>query len=46
MLWDEILVAWEGIPLERDGRMDKLVRITYRFIARHFPQDSEWSLTR
>jgi hypothetical protein len=26
--------------------MDKLVRITYRFIARHFPQDSEWSLTR
>ena len=46
MLWDEILVAWEGVPLERDGRMDKLVRITYRFIARHFPQDSEWSLTR
>ncbi|MBL8806957.1 MAG: hypothetical protein JNN22_08940 [Rhodospirillales bacterium] len=46
MLWDEILVAWEGVALERDGRMDKLVRITYRFIARHFPQDSEWSLTR
>jgi len=46
MLWDEILVAWEGVALERDGRMDKLVRVTYRFIARHFPQDSEWSLTR
>jgi hypothetical protein len=46
MLWDEILVAWESVVLERDSRIDKLVRVTYRFVARHFPQNSEWSLTR
>jgi plasmid stabilization system protein ParE len=46
MLWDDIIAAWDNVPLERDGRIDKLVRITYRFVARHFPQGSEWSLTR
>jgi len=46
MLWDDILPAWKSMPMERDGRIDKLVRTTYRFVARHFPQDSEWSLMR
>lgn len=46
MLWDDILPAWRSMPMERDGRIDKLVRTTYRFVARHFPQDSEWSLMR
>ncbi len=46
MLWDDILPAWKNMPMERDGRIDKLVRTTYRFVARHFPQNSEWSLMR
>jgi plasmid stabilization system protein ParE len=46
MLWDDILPAWKNVPMERDGRVDRLVRTTYRFVARHFPQDSEWSLMR
>ena len=46
MLWDDILPAWKALPVERDSRVDKLVRVTYRFVARHFPQDSEWSLMR
>ncbi len=46
MLWDDILPAWKNMPMERDGRVDKLVRTTYRFVARHFPQNSEWSLMR
>jgi plasmid stabilization system protein ParE len=46
MLWDDILPAWKALPVERDARVDKLVRTTYRFVARHFPQNSEWSLMR
>ncbi|MBI3506015.1 MAG: hypothetical protein HY059_14330 [Proteobacteria bacterium] len=42
MKWDDILAAWHGVEAEPDQRTHKLVRNTYRFVARYFPAESEW----
>jgi hypothetical protein len=42
MKWDDILVAWNGVAAERSGTVQRLVRDTYRFVARYFPAESEW----
>ncbi|MBI1245068.1 MAG: hypothetical protein GC202_08685 [Alphaproteobacteria bacterium] len=42
MKWDDILEAWQGVTAEPSARIQKLVRDTYRFVARHFPAESEW----
>ncbi len=42
MKWDDILSAWNGVPAERSGTIQRLVRDTYRFVARYFPAESEW----
>lgn len=44
MMWDGLLAEWKDVPLERSLRVDRLVRVSYRFLAHHFPLDSEWSL--
>jgi hypothetical protein len=44
MMWDGLLAEWKEVTLERSLRVDRLVRVTYRFCAHHFPLDSEWSL--
>lgn len=44
MMWDGLLAEWKGVALERGLRVDRLVRVSYRFLAHHFPLDSEWSL--
>jgi hypothetical protein len=42
MKWDDLLEAWHGVTAEPSARVQKLVRDTYRFVARHFPAESEW----
>jgi hypothetical protein len=42
MKWDDILAAWQGMDGEASPRTHKLVRNTYRFVARYFPAESEW----
>jgi hypothetical protein len=44
MLWDSLLEQWSGVSLERSAVLDRLVRVTYQFVARHFPQSNDWSL--
>ena len=45
MLWDDLLEKWAGVTLERTAQLDRLIRITYQFVARHFPQGNDWSIT-
>jgi hypothetical protein len=45
MKWEEMIQLWEMIPPERGEMIERALRLTYRFMARHFPQRSEWSLT-
>jgi len=42
MKWDDILEAWHGVAAERSATVQRLVRDTYRFVARYFPAESEW----
>lgn len=42
MKWGDILAAWQGMDAEPSPRTHKLVRDTYRFVARYFPAESEW----
>jgi len=44
MTWDGLIAEWHDVPLERCLKVDRLVRISYRFLAHHFPLDSEWAL--
>jgi hypothetical protein len=44
MIWDGLIAEWTDVPLERSLKVDRLVRISYRFLAHHFPLDSEWAL--
>lgn len=46
MLWDSLIEQWSGNTLERSAVLDRLVRVTYQFSARHFPQANDWSLQR
>ena len=45
MLWDDLLEKWAGVTLERTAQLDRLIRVTYQFVARHFPQGNDWSIT-
>jgi hypothetical protein len=44
MTWDGLIAEWSDVTLERSLKVDRLVRISYRFLAHHFPIDSEWAL--
>jgi len=44
MIWDGLIAEWNDVVLERSLKVDRLVRISYRFLAHHFPLDSEWAL--
>ncbi|HEV7369115.1 hypothetical protein [Arenibaculum sp.] len=45
MLWDDIIVQWDAATVERSAEIEILLKETYRFLARHFSQASEWPLT-
>lgn len=42
MKWDELIVAWKDATTERSPANERLIRQTYRFVARYFPQTSDW----
>jgi len=45
MKWEELIQLWEPIATERSETLEKALRTTYRFLARHFPQRKDWTLT-
>ena len=42
MKWDAIVTAWDGVGPVPGEDTHKLVRETYRFVARHFPLAAAW----
>jgi hypothetical protein len=46
MQWDSLIEQWTGVVLERTPLLDRLIRVTYQFTARHFPQSSDWGVSR
>lgn len=47
MIWDALIAEWkEEEAAARSKRLEILLRATYRFVARHFPADQDWTLTR
>lgn len=44
MLWDELIVKWQELAVELSPAAEALIRATYRLLARHFPQSTEWEL--
>jgi len=44
MRWDELIAKWEGLPLEPSPALDRLIRQTYQFVARHFPLVNDWGV--
>jgi hypothetical protein len=45
MRWDELILAWENVTIERSVENERRIRQTYRFLARYFPQTSDWTLS-
>jgi hypothetical protein len=43
MVWDELIAQWQDLPVETGNIAETLVRTTYRLVARHFPQDQDWT---
>jgi hypothetical protein len=46
MIWDELIAAWKDVELKKGRKIEQLLQATYRFVARYFPQDQQWSLSR
>jgi hypothetical protein len=47
MIWDSLVEEWkEEEAGSRSKRLETLLRATYRFVARQFPADQDWSMTR
>ncbi len=44
MRWDDLITKWDGVVLEQGQVLDRLVRATYQFVARHFPQNNDWGV--
>jgi hypothetical protein len=40
--WEELLQAWEGVPLERSSQIEQLQKMTYRFLASRFIETAVW----
>lgn len=44
MLWDDLIPQWQALPVEISSAAEALVRLTYRLVVRHFPQEMGWDL--
>lgn len=44
MRWDDLITKWDAIVLEQSPVLDRLIRTTYQFVARHFPQSNDWGV--
>lgn len=44
MRWDDLITRWDGIAIEPGPAVDRLIRVSYQFVARHFPQANDWGV--
>ena len=44
MRWEEMIQVWDPVPSERGDAIEAALRTTYRFLARYFPQRTDWTL--
>lgn len=44
MPWDGLIGRWQDLAVEIGTPAEALLRATYRFMARHFSQDENWTL--
>ena len=44
MKWDELIDKWQNTKIEKGETLENLCRATYRFVAQHYPQRSDWQL--
>ena len=42
MEWEDILQAWDGVPIERSQQVEQLQKQTYRFLASNFIETKVW----
>ncbi len=47
MIWDALIAEWQDEDASaKSKRLEMMMRATYRFVARRFPADQDWTLTR
>ncbi|HEX2113273.1 MAG TPA: hypothetical protein VHM01_02610 [Alphaproteobacteria bacterium] len=44
MKWDDLIAKWASTKIEKSEALENLMRATYRFVAQHYPQRSNWQL--
>lgn len=42
MEWEELLQAWDGVPVERSMAIEQLQKATYRFLASRYLETKVW----
>jgi hypothetical protein len=42
MMWEPILDGWKDVPIEKCKPAEDLIRNTFQFLARHYPQQTAW----
>ncbi|HYG89615.1 MAG TPA: hypothetical protein VD978_25545 [Azospirillum sp.] len=40
--WEDLLQAWENVPIERSQQIEQLQKMTYRFLASNFIETKVW----
>ncbi|WP_245593458.1 hypothetical protein [Azospirillum halopraeferens] len=40
--WEELLQAWDGVPIEKSQTVEQLQKITYRFLANRYMESKVW----
>ncbi|WP_448188325.1 hypothetical protein [Azospirillum sp. sgz301742] len=42
MEWEDVLRAWDGVPVEKSQQIEQLQKLTYRFLASNFIETKVW----
>ncbi len=42
MEWEDVLQAWDGVPVEKSQQVEQLQKLTYRFLASNFIETKVW----
>ncbi|MGQ9365267.1 hypothetical protein [Azospirillum sp. ST 5-10] len=40
--WEELLQAWDGVPIEKSQTVEQLQKMTYRFLANRYMESKVW----
>lgn len=40
--WEELLQAWDDVPIERSQKVEQLLKSTYRYLATNFIETTVW----